>query len=45
VGSRQVGLAASILVASCPVILNYSRSFHFSLPERFGKPSSLFIAN
>jgi hypothetical protein len=32
VGSRQIGLAASILVASCPVILNYSRSFHFSLP-------------
>jgi Dolichyl-phosphate-mannose-protein mannosyltransferase len=30
--SRQVGLAASILVASCPVVLSYSRSFHFSLP-------------
>jgi 4-amino-4-deoxy-L-arabinose transferase-like glycosyltransferase len=32
VGSRQVGLVASILVASCPVTLNYSRSFHFSMP-------------
>jgi 4-amino-4-deoxy-L-arabinose transferase-like glycosyltransferase len=32
VGSRQIGLAASLLVASCPIILNYSRSFHFSLP-------------
>jgi predicted membrane-bound mannosyltransferase len=31
-GSRQIGLAASILVASCPVIPNFSRSFHFSLP-------------
>lgn len=32
IGSRQIGLGASILVASCPVILSYSRSFHFSLP-------------
>ena len=31
-GSRQIGLAASVLVASCPVILNFSRSFHFAMP-------------
>jgi 4-amino-4-deoxy-L-arabinose transferase-like glycosyltransferase len=34
-GSRQIGLAASILVASCPVILNYSRSYSFALPATF----------
>ncbi|HML07058.1 MAG TPA: glycosyltransferase family 39 protein [Xanthobacteraceae bacterium] len=31
-GSRQIGLIASILVASCPIILVFSRSFHFSMP-------------
>ncbi|MCB8883910.1 glycosyltransferase family 39 protein [Acidisoma cellulosilytica] len=30
VGSRGVGLAAAILTASCPVIVNYARSFQFS---------------
>lgn len=32
VASQQVGLFAAILVACCPMILNYSRSFHFALP-------------
>jgi hypothetical protein len=31
-GSPRIGLAASVLVASCPLIVNYSRSFHFSMP-------------
>jgi hypothetical protein len=31
-GSRGLGLAAAILVASCPLILERSRNFHFSLP-------------
>ncbi len=31
-GSPQAALAASVLVASCPEIVNYSRSFHFSIP-------------
>ena len=29
--SANVGLAASFLVACCPVIINYSRSFHFAI--------------
>jgi 4-amino-4-deoxy-L-arabinose transferase-like glycosyltransferase len=31
VGSRQIGLLASMLVASCPDILRWSREFHFSM--------------
>src|ERR1051326_1234428 len=31
VASRSVALAATVLVASCPVVLSYSRSFHFSM--------------
>jgi hypothetical protein len=32
VASSKVGLAASLLTACCPVVLMYSRSFHFSMP-------------
>ena len=35
VGSRPAGLAAAILVASCPLIVIYSRSFSFALPATF----------
>jgi 4-amino-4-deoxy-L-arabinose transferase-like glycosyltransferase len=31
VGSQRVGLVAAVLVASCPVIINYSRSYQFSM--------------
>jgi 4-amino-4-deoxy-L-arabinose transferase-like glycosyltransferase len=31
-GSRQVGLVSAALVASCPIIITYSRSFMFALP-------------
>lgn len=31
-GSRRVGLLAAVLVASCPVVINYSRSYQFSMP-------------
>ncbi|OYY04593.1 MAG: hypothetical protein B7Y73_03810 [Acidocella sp. 35-58-6] len=31
-GSRQVGLVSAALVASCPIIITYSRSFTFALP-------------
>lgn len=31
-GSRRAGLVAAMLVASCPVIINYSRSYQFSMP-------------
>ncbi|MDR3539179.1 MAG: glycosyltransferase family 39 protein [Acetobacteraceae bacterium] len=31
VGSQRVGLMAAVLVASCPVIINYSRSYQFSM--------------
>ncbi len=32
IGSRPVGLLAAALTASCPIIVNYARSFHFSMP-------------
>ncbi len=32
---RGVGLTAAALTASCPVIVNYARSFQFSLPAAF----------
>lgn len=41
VASRPVGLLAAILVAGCPVILNYSRSFHFALPATFAMTGAL----
>ena len=31
VSCPQVGMLASVLIASCPVIINYSRSFNFAL--------------
>lgn len=31
-GSRGIAMPAAILVASTPVIINYSRSFHFAVP-------------
>jgi hypothetical protein len=31
-GSRQVGLVSAALVASCPLVITYSRSFMFALP-------------
>lgn len=31
-GSRQVGLVSAALVASCPIIISYSRNFTFALP-------------
>jgi 4-amino-4-deoxy-L-arabinose transferase-like glycosyltransferase len=32
VGSHSVALTAAVLTASCPVIINYSRSYQFSMP-------------
>jgi hypothetical protein len=35
VGSRRVGVLSALLVGSCPVIIDYSRSYHFALPATF----------
>jgi 4-amino-4-deoxy-L-arabinose transferase-like glycosyltransferase len=42
VSCPRVGLLASILVASCPVILNFSRSFQFSMSATFIMTLCLF---
>ena len=34
-GSRGVAGVSALLVGSCPLIINYSRSFHFALPATF----------
>jgi 4-amino-4-deoxy-L-arabinose transferase-like glycosyltransferase len=34
-GSRHVAAISALLVGSCPVIINFSRSFHFSIPATF----------
>lgn len=34
-GSRGVAGLGALLVGSCPIIINYSRSFHFALPATF----------
>ena len=35
VGTHRVALVAAVLTASCPVIVNYSRSYQFSMPATF----------
>jgi 4-amino-4-deoxy-L-arabinose transferase-like glycosyltransferase len=30
--SRRVGLLCSVLAASCPIVVNFSRSYHFVMP-------------
>lgn len=42
VSCPRVGLLASTLVASCPVIVNFSRSFHFAIPATFVMTLCLF---
>jgi 4-amino-4-deoxy-L-arabinose transferase-like glycosyltransferase len=32
VGSGRIGLISGLLVASCPIIISYSRSYHFAMP-------------
>jgi 4-amino-4-deoxy-L-arabinose transferase-like glycosyltransferase len=32
IGTPRTGLVAAVLTASCPVIVNFSRSYHFSMP-------------
>ena len=34
-GSRSVAGIGALLVGSCPIIINYSRSYHFALPATF----------
>ena len=34
-GSRSVATISALLVGSCPIIINYSRSYHFALPATF----------
>ena len=43
VGSRLVGLCASLLVASCPVMSFYSRSFHFGMAAALSTTAALLF--